>query len=118
VVCALPERVPAELVKAHVQEAVERREANGAGNRALIQAGRSLLRALARRHYDPVYEAVEAPVLVVHGNRDRLVPVEFSLVIGQRHGWKVATLPGVGHVPMMETPREFLRVTQPWLAAL
>jgi pimeloyl-ACP methyl ester carboxylesterase len=118
VVCALPERVPADLVQAHVEEALGRFEADGAGDRALIQAARSLMRVLARRHYDPVYEAVRAPVLVVHGNRDRLVPVECSLIVGQRHGWKVATLPGVGHVPMMETPQEFLRITQPWLAAL
>jgi pimeloyl-ACP methyl ester carboxylesterase len=118
VVCAQPERVPAELVQAHVEEALGRLEADGVGNRALIQAGRSLLRVLVRRHYDPVYEAVKAPVLMVHGDRDRLVPVECSLVIGQRHGWQVATLPGVGHVPMMETPQEFLQITQPWLAAL
>jgi pimeloyl-ACP methyl ester carboxylesterase len=118
VICAEPERVPAELVQAHVEEALGRLGADGVGNRALIQAGRSLLRVLVRRHYDPVYEAVRAPVLLVHGDRDRLVPVECSLVIGQRHGWQVATLPGVGHVPMMETPQEFLGITQPWLAAL
>jgi pimeloyl-ACP methyl ester carboxylesterase len=118
VVCAQPERVSAELVQAHVEEALGRLEAERVGNRALIQAGRSLLRVLVRRHYDPVYEAVKAPVLVVHGDRDRLVPVECSLVVGQRHGWQVTTLPGVGHVPMMETPQEFLQITQPWLAAL
>jgi len=85
-------------------------------HRALAQASRSLLWALRRRGLLSTYRAVRTPVLIVHGDRDRLVPVSFSRALGGRLGWPVVVLPGVGHVPMMEAPDDFLRVALDWLA--
>jgi pimeloyl-ACP methyl ester carboxylesterase len=114
-VCVQPDRVPRELVQAQVEQVLDRLHASNGDTRALSRAGRSLLRALARKRYDAVYGAVRAPVLVVHGDRDRLVPVESSLTLAQEYGWLVSVLHGVGHVPMMEAPEEFLQAVRPWL---
>lgn len=112
--CADPDRVPAELVRAHVAEETVRL-LSPRSERALAQAARSLLRELFRGADVRTYQRVQAPLLIVHGDRDRLVPLDISLAIGQRWGWQVEVMPGVGHVPMMETPEDFARVALGWL---
>jgi len=113
-VCVDSARVPKDMVQALVEQEVERL-AVPRRHRALAQASRSLLWALGRRGLTRTYGRVTAPVLVVHGDSDRLVPVAFSLAIGRRFGWRVEVLHDVGHVPMMEVPADFLRVTLGWL---
>ncbi len=56
-------------------------------------------------------------VLVVWGDGDRLVsrPV-IEHVAGLRPDWRIAVLPGVGHVPQMETPDRYVAVVRRWLA--
>ena len=115
--CVDPDRIPADVVRALVDQETERL-ARPRSHRALAQAARSLLWALGRRGLMRTYRRVQAPVLVVHGERDRIVPVGFSLAVGRRFGWRVEVLPDVGHVPMMEVPDDFLRVTLGWLASL
>ena len=114
--CADPTRVPDELVRAHI--ALEEERIGRRAQRALAQGARSLLWALTRGVPAEDYRRVRAPVLIVHGEADRLVPVEASRAIGRRFGWAVEALPGVGHVPMVEAPEDFLRVTMTWLGSL
>jgi pimeloyl-ACP methyl ester carboxylesterase len=73
---------------------------------------------LTRRSFTQLYERVRGPVLIVHGERDRLVPVEFSLAIGRRYDWSVQVLPDVGHIPMLEVPDRFVEVSLDWLDRL
>ena len=114
IVCANPDRVPAHVVGAHVE--LERNRMRWLrSQRALAQAARSLLWALTTGGGAKTYGRVRTPVLLLQGKRDRLVPVRNSLEIGQRFGWLVEVLPEVGHVPMMEAPDEFARVTLSWL---
>lgn len=115
--CVDPGRVPADMVRALVDQEVERL-AWPRSHRALAQAARSLLWALGRGGLMSTYRRVRAPVLVVHGERDRIVPAGFSVAVGARFGWRVEVLPDAGHVPMMEVPDDFLRVTLGWLASL
>lgn len=112
-----PNRVSPEARLAHL-ELARARAGLPAAERALAQAARSLLRVLARRNFSEVYEAVRAPVLIVQGERDRLVPLEFSLAIGGRYGWPVQVLPDVGHIPMLEVPDRFIDITLDWLDRL
>jgi pimeloyl-ACP methyl ester carboxylesterase len=112
--CVDPDRVPRDMVRALVDQETER-FASPRSFRALAQASRSLLWALGRRGLMRTYARVAAPTLVVHGEKDRLVPAAFSLAIGRRFGWQVAVLPDVGHVPMMEVPVTFNRVALGWL---
>ena len=114
--CVDPGRVPAGVVRALVDQETERL-ARPRSHRALAQAARSLLWALGRRGLMRTYRRVRAPVLIVHGECDRLVPVGYSRAAGRRFGWQVEVLPDVGHVPMMEAPDEFLRVALGWLAS-
>ena len=115
-VCADPGRLSDDLVRAHVDQEAGRL-AWPRSHRALAQASRSLLWALGRRGLLATYRQVHAPVLIVHGELDRVVPAAFSRALGARLGWHVEVLPGVGHVPMMETPDEFLSLTLGWLAS-
>jgi pimeloyl-ACP methyl ester carboxylesterase len=112
-----PYRVPAEARQAHLELARERAGLPD-GERALAQAARSLLRMLTRRNFAQLYQRVRGPVLIVHGERDRLVPVEFSLAIGRRYDWSVEVLPDVGHIPMLEVPDRFVEVSLDWLDRL
>ena len=107
-------RIPPDLVRALVEQEAER-FASPRSFRALAQASRSLLWALGRRGLMRTYARVSAPALVLHGEKDRLVPAGYSVAIGRRFGWRVEVLPGVGHVPMMEVPADFTRVTLGWL---
>jgi pimeloyl-ACP methyl ester carboxylesterase len=107
-------RIPHDLVRALVDQEAERFDSPRTF-RALAQASRSLLWALGRRGLMGTYARVTAPTLLVHGEKDRLVPAAFSLAIAQRFGWQVELLPNVGHVPMMEVPADFNRIALGWL---
>jgi pimeloyl-ACP methyl ester carboxylesterase len=112
--CVDAGRVPEDMVQALVEQEIER-FASPRSFRALAQASRSLLWALGRRGLMGTYGRLAAPTLLVHGEEDRIVPVAFSLALGRRFGWHVEVLPDAGHVPMMEVPADFLRVTLGWL---
>jgi pimeloyl-ACP methyl ester carboxylesterase len=48
---------------------------------------------------------VTAPVLMIQGDRDRLVPVTAARDVAQRNpGWRYVELAGVGHVPQLQVP--------------
>jgi pimeloyl-ACP methyl ester carboxylesterase len=50
---------------------------------------------------------VQAPTLIVHGDRDQLIPVGNAEVLGKRiEGSQVQIVPGVGHIFFWEKPEE------------
>jgi pimeloyl-ACP methyl ester carboxylesterase len=115
--CADPARVDPEIIEAHVrlvQDGLTRPQTE----RALATAARSLVAILARRRaFRRMVDRVTAPTLVVHGAKDRVVPLRASQqLVRQRPDWELAVLPDVGHVPMLEDPPGFLAVVEPWLA--
>ena len=60
---------------------------------------------------------VKAPTLVIHGSLDEVIPLAaVRELVRRRPDWTLRVLEGVGHVPMMETPKEFLSVVNEWLA--
>jgi pimeloyl-ACP methyl ester carboxylesterase len=83
----------------------ERRDVDGM-DKAFLAAARSLLRLLADpRSYRAAMSAVTAPVLMVQGDRDRLVPVTAARDVAERNpGWRYVELAGVGHVPQLQVP--------------
>jgi pimeloyl-ACP methyl ester carboxylesterase len=100
-----PGRLPPELVERSVALVRDRRDVAGM-ERAFLSATRSLLWALVRAgDYHAAMSAVTAPVLLVHGDRDRLVPVAAARAAARRHPtWRYVELPGVGHVPQLQVP--------------
>ncbi|MDN5794809.1 MAG: alpha/beta hydrolase [Intrasporangium sp.] len=85
-----------------------------------LGAARSLLRVLARsRSYAAHIRSIDRPVLLVHGEQDRLVPfsaAEATAAANPR--WETLFLPGVGHVPHLEVPGVVLDRLLPWLDRL
>ena len=56
------------------------------------------------------------PVLLVHGDQDRLVPVEAARDIARRHpAWRYVELAGVGHVPQLQVPGRVAEEVLGWL---
>ncbi len=112
-----PAHIPREVVLLH-EELVARRRTDPDAVPAFLDAARSMLRlgrrpAIARRAFD----AVVAPVLVLHGRRDRLVPAAFAEAELRRHpAWRGRIFPDLGHVPMLEAPGRWLSEVSDWHA--
>ncbi|AQZ63272.1 Possible alpha/beta hydrolase superfamily, slr1235 homolog [[Actinomadura] parvosata subsp. kistnae] len=57
--------------------------------------------------YRAASRSVRVPALLVHGERDRLVPVAASRTLARAHpSWRLIVLDGVGHTPQLEAPQE------------
>jgi pimeloyl-ACP methyl ester carboxylesterase len=112
-----PAGVPAELVDRSVALVEQRQDVAGM-DRAYLTAARSLLWVLADpRRYRRAMAGISVPVLLVHGDRDRLVPVANAREVAGRHpDWRYVELPGVGHMPQLQVPERLAAVVVPWLA--
>ena len=113
--CVDPTVVPAEFIDAAVVQA-ERRHVAGDGftpgqlDVAFLQAARSLMRAGARRNaYIDMMRSITAPVMLLHGEKDRLVPVAAARAVAAAlAAWTYHEYANVGHVPMIEIPDEVI----------
>jgi pimeloyl-ACP methyl ester carboxylesterase len=115
--CADPGRVPADVLAAHL-ELAHRREAYTEMDAEFIAATRSLLRLLlGRRRVLRSLSRIACPVLLVHGEADRLVPVGSARrVAAANPAWRFVVARGIGHIPMLEAPEFVLSVLDDWLA--
>jgi pimeloyl-ACP methyl ester carboxylesterase len=111
--------VPADLLAASEALIVERSGVEGL-DLAFLTAARSLLRVNSRpATYWKAMAGISVPVLLLHGEKDRLVPVRAARRVAQRHpDWRLVTIPNVGHTPQLEVPAETARHMQGWLATL
>jgi pimeloyl-ACP methyl ester carboxylesterase len=111
-----PSRIEQAVVDAHIALEAERLAQPG-WQESFYAATRSLVRVLAlKRQVTRWVQAVAAPTLLVQGDEDRLVSVESArLVASLRPDWEYHEFAGVGHIPMLEVPAEFLDVTGDWL---
>ncbi|GAA1040688.1 alpha/beta fold hydrolase [Virgisporangium ochraceum] len=118
--CVDPSRVPADVVSEHVELARHRAGVAGV-ERDLLHAARSVVATAGIIHggsYRRGIRTVRVPVLLLHGARDRLVPVAASRAIARAHpSWPLVVLPDVGHVPQLEAPAETADLILGWLAA-
>jgi pimeloyl-ACP methyl ester carboxylesterase len=61
---------------------------------------------------------VTSPTLIVHGDRDRLVPAAAARALAERRPeWALEMIDDCGHAPQLEVPDQFLAAAVPWLAA-
>jgi pimeloyl-ACP methyl ester carboxylesterase len=111
-----PDTLPPEVIDRSV-EMIEQREDVDGMDRAFLSAARSLLRVLADpRRYRRAMAELRPPVLLVHGDRDRLVPVIAARDLARRHPtWRYVELPGVGHVPQLQVPERVAAEILSWL---
>ena len=77
------------------------------------------MRVLASpRRYHSLMHSIDRPVLLVHGERDRLVSVAAARAVpAQNPDWETHFLPGVGHTPQLEVPDQVRARVIPWLEA-
>src|SRR5262249_30776615 len=110
-VCADPSRLDADVVAAHIQLTREREGLGGQNARAFVQATRSIGLRMADPRFWTRVAAIDVPALVIHGSRDRLIPVSaIDELARRRPDWELEVMDGVGHVPMMESPERFMPV--------
>jgi len=61
---------------------------------------------------------VTCPTLIVHGDRDRLVPAAAARALAARRPhFALELIDDCGHAPQLEVPERFLGAVVPWLAA-
>jgi pimeloyl-ACP methyl ester carboxylesterase len=117
ILAADPGSIPEDVVRLLVELARERRDEPDVA-RAFLQAARSMLRLgrrpeTARRALDNI----TCPVLVMHGRRDRLVPVAFAEAELLMHpAWRGRFFRDLGHIPQMEAPGRWLAEVADWFA--
>jgi pimeloyl-ACP methyl ester carboxylesterase len=111
-----PSRIEQAVVDAHIALEAERLAQPG-WQESFYAATRSLVRVLAlKRQVFRWVQSVVAPTLLVQGDHDRLVGVDSARYVASlRPDWEYHEFTGVGHVPMLEVPGEFLEVTVDWL---
>jgi pimeloyl-ACP methyl ester carboxylesterase len=114
--CADTTRVPQHIVQQHLQLARERDDYADV-DAELIVAGRSLALVLARRHHlYALMGRISVPVLLLHGNKDRLVPIGAARAVARRNPtWRFEVAEGVGHVPQLEVPTWTTDQIRSWL---
>ena len=112
-----PDTVPSSVIDRSVTLLEERRDVEGM-DRAFLGAARSVLRLLADpRGYRSAMASIGVPVLLVHGDRDRLVPVQAARDVAARHpAWRYREWSGVGHVPQLQEPDRLAAEVLDWLA--
>ncbi len=109
-------RLPDEVRIAGIAMDEERRRMPWA-TEAFAEAGRSTAAVLMRRrNFVAMLHSIGAPVLVIHGERDAVVPVaEARRLATLRPDWEVVTMENVGHVPQLEVAPEFVRLVTDFL---
>lgn len=113
------EALPDGLVERYV--ALVEHQSDVAGiDRAFLSASRSLAWTLVRAHrYRAAMSSIPVPVLLVHGEEDRLVPVSAARAAARDHpAWRYVELPGVGHLPQLQVPHELALVFLDWVGRL
>jgi pimeloyl-ACP methyl ester carboxylesterase len=118
--CADVARVPGDVLAQHVE--VARRRAEFAGTAQDMSAAMRSVIATAGlgsgRAYRRAIRSVTCPVLLLHGDCDRLIPVTAARAAARANPtWSLTVLPGVGHVPQLEAPRDCATAITGWLGS-
>jgi pimeloyl-ACP methyl ester carboxylesterase len=111
-----PDSVPGPLIDRSVALVEQRQDVAGM-DRAFLTAARSLLLLLVDpRSLRRAMAQIEVPVLLVHGDKDRLVAVAAARDVSRRHpDWRYVELAGVGHVPQLQVPDRLAAEVLSWL---
>lgn len=118
VCCSTPDAVSPEVVEAARRLARERPHDDEV--HAFLAAYRSTWTYLLNgRRFDSLLRAVQAPALVIHGGRDRLVPPLVSRRVARvRPDWTHLEFEHAGHMPQLDEPDRFVAALEGWLDGL
>jgi pimeloyl-ACP methyl ester carboxylesterase len=118
IVMADPSKVDPALVAAHVETA-RMHASDPDAIPAFLEATRSMLRTGEQRAFvEELMERISVPVLVIHGQKDRLVNVALARrAVGGRPRWTLAEFENVGHAAQMEAPDRWVSTVEDWLSS-
>jgi pimeloyl-ACP methyl ester carboxylesterase len=118
IVMADPGRVDPAIVAAQVETARLHAE-DPDSIPAFLEATRSMLRTGDRPEFvEQLIDRVRVPVLVIHGDKDRLVNVALARrAAGGRPNWRLVVFGEVGHAAQMEVPDRWVAAVEDWLAS-
>jgi pimeloyl-ACP methyl ester carboxylesterase len=87
--------------------AVRARIKDGQMNRDVLATVQSLTLTMSRRRqFALMLSRIKAPVLMLHGDRDKFVPISAARAAAQAHpDWRFEIAKGIGHWPMLEAPQ-------------
>ena len=104
------------VLDAGVSLVAYRRSTVLAPERIYLGAARSLLGVLGDGdRYSRTIQAIEQPVLLIHGELDRLVSIQAARQVAERNPqWTTEFLVGVGHTPQLEAPDDVVDATRRW----
>jgi pimeloyl-ACP methyl ester carboxylesterase len=110
-------RVPAEVIEEGIRS-IESRTPGEFSPSDTLRAGRSLLRILGRPQVlRRRFQRITAPVLLLHGARDRLVSIKVARASAREFPqWRFEVAEDIGHVPMLEAPEWTADHVLDWLA--
>ena len=116
--CVDASRVPADVLAQHVAVARHTLMSPGA-EREVAASARSMITmfgALCGGEYRRAISSITCPVLLLHGTRDRLVPIAMARAAARANpGWTLTEIPGTGHVPQLEAAAETASAITGWL---
>lgn len=117
-VTAHPDQLRPDIVALGVDQTRRRRAVPWAWE-AMSASGRDIARHFAdRRGFDEMIRSLPTGALVVQGRADRIVsPAGVGRLASLRPDWEIVEWPGVGHVPMVEKPGEFVQLVLDRLSA-
>jgi pimeloyl-ACP methyl ester carboxylesterase len=115
--CVDPARVPGDVLEQHLEMA-RARSGYPDIDEHFLGAARSLMHMLARRRsYEDTMKAIRVPVLLLHGENDRLVTITASRAAAAANpSWRFEVAHDVGHVPQLEVPEWTAGRILDWLA--
>ncbi len=116
--CADPTRIPADVIEQHLALARARHGIPNLEADFLLATRSLLLIMFRRRQYARMLHRLPMPVLLIHGDRDRLIPIRAARAAARANPyWRFEIAGGVGHVPMLEVPRWTADQLRDWLPA-
>jgi pimeloyl-ACP methyl ester carboxylesterase len=109
-------RVPAEVIEEGITSLESRTRGEFTAS-DVLSAGRSLLRVMSRPEVlRRRFRSISAPVLLIHGDRDRLVPINVARAIAKEFPeWRFEVAHDIGHVPMLEAAAWTANIVLDWL---
>ena len=112
-----PRRANAEMLRIGTELVTIRREIPQK-EEAFLGAARSLMKFLINpANFEKMMDRIESPVLLIHGEADRLVPIAAAKrAAAARPAWDTAFVPDVGHTPQLEAPQQTIGIITDWLS--
>ena len=100
----------------YVRELAGRRRPPRPSVRATGQLGTMARFGIRPQAFRTLAAAVRCPVLVVHGDRDHVVPVAFArAAVATQPAWAYAEIAGGGHFVHRDRAEDWAAIVAPWL---